>query len=123
MAQRLVRRLCEKCKTTYQPDAANLPADFPLDALDGQPLYRNVGCRECRNSGYSGRMGIYELMITTDEVRQLAHDHASSWKIKQAAVKGGMDTLRDDGWKKVIEGRTSVEEILRVTKGDRQVVK
>ena len=123
MAQRLVRRLCEHCLTSYQPNLDDLPPDFPLEALDGKDLNRPVGCRECRNSGYAGRMGIYELMVTTDEIRQLAHDHASSWKIKQAAVRGGMQTLRDDGWKKVIQGRTSVDEILRVTKGDRQVVK
>jgi general secretion pathway protein E/type IV pilus assembly protein PilB len=120
MAQRLVRRLCKKCKEAYQPNREDLPPDFPWEELEGRQIYRKVGCRECRNSGYAGRMGIYELLVTTDEVRQLAHDQASSWKIKQAAVAGGMSTLRDDGWKKVVVGSTSVDEILRVTKGDRR---
>lgn len=121
MAQRLVRRLCRHCRAPYEPDADDLPTDFPLDELSG-PLYRNVGCRQCRNSGYAGRMGIYELLVATDEVRQLAHDRASTWEIKQMAVRNGMLTLRDDGWKKALAGSTSVEEILRVTKGDRQVL-
>jgi type II secretion system protein E len=121
MAQRLVRQLCDKCKESYEPAADDLPPDFPHELREGKPLFRSTGCRICRNTGYAGRVGIYELMVTTDEVRQFAHDQASSWKIKQAAVHSGMSTLRDDGWLKVVSGRTSVEEILRVTKGDRQV--
>ena len=66
-------------------------------------------------------MGIYELLITTDDVRQLAHDRASTWKLKQAAVADGMATLRDDGWKKVLHGTTTIDEVLRVTKGDTQI--
>ena len=66
-------------------------------------------------------MGIYELMTTTDDIRQLAHDRASSWKVKQAAVRQGMQSLRQDGWNKVLSGSTTVEEIMRVTKGDREV--
>ncbi|MCA9118893.1 MAG: Flp pilus assembly complex ATPase component TadA [Planctomycetaceae bacterium] len=122
MAQRLIRRLCPKCKEAYEPDLADLPPDFPFDQLDG-PLHINVGCRECRGTGYAGRLGIYELLVTTDEVRQLAHDRASSWKLKQAAVHAGMLTLRDDGWRKVLAGSSTVDEVLRVTKGDQQVAK
>lgn len=118
MAQRLIRRLCQSCKEEYTPRQDELPADFPWEALDGRPLFRSTGCRECRNVGYSGRLGIYELLVTTDEVRQMAHDGASTWQVKKAAVEGGMRTLRDDGWRKAISGRTSVDEILRVTKGD-----
>ena len=119
MAQRLLRKLCPDCKEAYQPKPEDVPSDFPLDLLDGKPLYRAVGCRTCRNVGYGGRMGIYELMVTTEEVRQLAHDRVSSWQIKQAALKNGMRTLRMDAWQKAIEGRTSVDEVIRVTKGDR----
>ncbi|MDX1926958.1 MAG: ATPase, T2SS/T4P/T4SS family [Pirellulaceae bacterium] len=119
MAQRLLRKLCPDCKEAYQPKPEDVPADFPLEQLDGKPLYRAVGCRTCRNVGYGGRMGIYELMVTTEEVRQLAHDRVSSWQIKQAALKNGMKTLRMDAWQKAIEGRTSIDEVLRVTKGDR----
>ena len=122
MAQRLIRRLCPKCKENYEPNPADLPPDFPFDQLDG-PLSCSVGCRECRGTGYSGRLGIYELLVTTDEVRQLAHDRGSSWEMKQAAVRGGMLTLRDDGWRKVLAGSSTVDEVLRVTKGDQQVAK
>jgi general secretion pathway protein E len=119
MAQRLLRKLCPDCKEAYHPKPEDVPADFPFEQLDGKPLYRAVGCRTCRNVGYGGRMGIYELMVTTEEVRQLAHDRVSSWQIKQAALKNGMRTLRMDAWQKAIEGRTSIDEVLRVTKGDR----
>jgi len=63
---------------------------------------------------------IYELLVTTDELRQMAHDRKSTWEIKKAAMNGGMKTLRDDGWNKVMEGKTSVDEVLRITKGDRR---
>ncbi len=121
MAQRLVRRLCPLCKEAYRPNADDLPPDFPMDALGDQPLYRPAGCRHCRQTGYSGRMGIYELLVTTEDVRHLAHDNASTWEIKKAAIRAGMTTLRMDGWKKVVAGATSVDEVVRVTKGDREI--
>ena len=121
MAQRLVRRLCHHCRSEVEASTLDLPDDFPMAALDGRPIYQPVGCRECRQVGYSGRMGIYELMVTTDEVRQLAHDRASTWQLKKAALASGMATLRDDGWRKVINGHTSVDEVLRITKGDRML--
>ncbi len=121
MAQRLVRRLCEHCKQPYRPQREELPPDFPWDDLNGTPVYRAVGCQQCRNLGYSGRVGIYELLVTTEEVRRLAHDNASSWELKKAAVQDGMTTLRMDGWRKVISGMTCVDEVARVTKGDRVV--
>jgi len=120
MAQRLVRRLCTQCKESYVPDAAELPSDFPADKLKeaGGKLYRNRGCRACRNFGFSGRMGIYELLLTTDRIRQLAHDRASTWEMTKAGVEEGMTSLRQDGWKKVLAGRTTIEEVARTTKGD-----
>ena len=110
MSQRLVRRLCNACKT-------------PTDLIDGQDLFQAVGCRECRNVGYSGRMGVYELMLTTDAIRELANARASSWQLKKSAVEGGMTTLRDDAWRKVLSGITSIDEVLRITKGDQIVGK
>lgn len=120
MAQRLVRRLCPECKEAYTPDRGDLPKDFPWDDFQeaGGKLYHPRGCRKCREIGYAGRQGIYELCPTTDSVRQLAHDRASSWEIRQAALKDGMHTLRQDAWKKALGGSTTVEEVLRVTKGD-----
>lgn len=118
MAQRLVRRLCKHCKEAYTPDPDEVPDDFPWDLLDGRPLYRAVGCRECRGGGYLGRMGIYELLVTTESVRQMAHDRKSTWELKRAALADGMSTLRQDGWRKAFLGDTSLEEVLRVTKSD-----
>jgi general secretion pathway protein E/type IV pilus assembly protein PilB len=120
MAQRLVRRLCDSCKTEYRPSPDDLPNDFPFERMNEGEMFQPTGCRKCRQSGYTGRMGIYELMVTSDEVRQLAHDRVSTWKLKAQAVKDGMRTLRDDGWLKVLKGKTSVDEILRVSKGDQQ---
>jgi type II secretory ATPase GspE/PulE/Tfp pilus assembly ATPase PilB-like protein len=118
MAQRLVRKLCLECRAACESLDEEIPSDFPFADLRG-PLYRATGCRKCRNLGYSGRMGIYELLVTNEEVRSLAHDRKSTWEVKQAAIRNGMITLREDGWKKVLAGLTSVEEISRVTKGDR----
>jgi general secretion pathway protein E/type IV pilus assembly protein PilB len=123
MSQRLVRRLCNDCKTPIKIKSSDLPPDFPTELIDGQDLFKAVGCRECRNVGYSGRMGIYELMVTTDAIRELATDRASSWQLKKTAVEGGMTTLRDDAWCKVLAGTTSIDEVLRITKGDQVVAK
>ena len=120
MAQRLVRRLCPDCCAPVSQDQLDLPEDFPHKQFKGQTIYGAVGCRQCRNVGYRGRLGIYELLVTTDELRQLAQEGKSTWEIKKAAIASGMKTLRDDGWNKVLEGKTSVDEVLRLTKGDRQ---
>ncbi|MGQ9607268.1 MAG: GspE/PulE family protein [Thermogutta sp.] len=119
MAQRLVRTLCPECKEPYEPDPADLPRDFPRDRLEkGAVLYRAKGCRACRHVGYRGRVGIFELLVTTERIRQLAHDRAGSWAIRQAAVAEGMITLRQDAWRKVFAGRTTIEEIERVTRAE-----
>lgn len=120
MAQRLVRTLCMECRQPYVPSRDEVPHDFPWDALreNGNKIYRPVGCRECRHTGYSGRLGIYELAVANDELRQLATERVSSNAIKKVAMKAGMRTLRQDAWRKVLWGKTSVEELLRVTKAD-----
>ena len=119
MAQRLVRKLCTSCCEEWHPATDELPKDFPWDKLDGKPLHRPVGCRDCRDVGYRGRLGVYELLLTTEKIQELAQNRASSWEIKKAALEEGMLTLRDDGWDKVIQGRTSVDEVLRITKAER----
>ncbi|QDU93334.1 GspE/PulE family protein [Lignipirellula cremea] len=118
MAQRLVRRLCPHCKQPHDPSPQDLPRDFPHAKRDDGVLFRHVGCRECRHVGYRGRLGIYELLLTTEEIRQLAHDRTSSWVLKQKAIEQGMLTLRHDAWRKSLEGVTTIEEVLRVTKSD-----
>jgi general secretion pathway protein E/type IV pilus assembly protein PilB len=119
MAQRLIRRLCPACKVPYQPAEIDLPKDFPWDKLDGKPLYKANGCRNCRGVGYSGRFGIYELLVTTESIRQMAHDRVSSWDIRRAALAEGMRPLRMDAWDKAIQGMTSIDEVVRLTKSDR----
>jgi general secretion pathway protein E/type IV pilus assembly protein PilB len=118
MAQRLVRCLCPQCKEPYEPARDELPSDFPWDdyRAAGAPLYRPAGCRACRQIGYAGRLGVFELLRNTEPIRALAHDAASTWKIKQTAEKEGMRSLRQDAWLKVLAGVTSTDEVLRVAK-------
>jgi general secretion pathway protein E/type IV pilus assembly protein PilB len=119
MAQRLVRTLCKECREPYYPVEEELPEDFPREGIRFPPLlYRAVGCRQCRNTGYRGRIGIFELLVTNDEIRKLVGERAPTHVIKQAAMNAGMRTLRQDGWVKVLRGQTTIEEVLRVTKGD-----
>jgi general secretion pathway protein E/type IV pilus assembly protein PilB len=120
MAQRLVRVVCPQCREVYEPAAVDVPADFPLDELRaaGTPIYRPAGCRQCRGKGYTGRLGLFELLIANDEIRQLASERVPSHLVKQAAMKAGMRTLRQDGWQKVARGLTTIDEVMRVTGAD-----
>ncbi len=120
MAQRLVRTVCRECREAFIPRAGEAPDDFPFDDVVSRrvKVYRAVGCRHCRGTGYNGRVGIYELLVANDEVRQLAVDRSPSTLVKQAAMRAGMRTLRQDGWRKVCRGQTTIDEVLRVTKCD-----
>jgi general secretion pathway protein E/type IV pilus assembly protein PilB len=118
MAQRLVRAICSNCKEAYRPDPSDLPPDFPLPENSDWSLYRGTGCRACRNVGYRGRLGIFELLVATDQIRHMTVDRVSATVILKQALSDGMMTLRQDGWRKVLSGQTTVSEVLRVTKGD-----
>ena len=118
MAQRLARRLCKHCKQPWKPKPEDLPHDFPKELLETGTIYRPVGCRECRDTGYAGRVALYELLIPNDDIRRLAGEKAPSIEVKKVARANGMATLRDNGWKKVGLGITSVEEVVRVAKED-----
>ncbi len=118
MAQRLARRLCKHCKRPWKPRLEELPHDFPKELLETGTIYKPVGCRECRDSGYAGRVALYELLIPNDEIRRLAGEKAPSIDVKRVARANGMATLRDNGWKKVGLGITSVDEVVRVAKED-----
>lgn len=120
MAQRLVRTICKDCKTTYEPLAGELPSDFP-GVADGNPpakLYRGAGCRKCHQTGYKGRTGIHEILVNTDELKDLIVQRVNANTIRTEALKHGMITLRQDGWRKVIAGMTTIEEVARVTAAD-----
>ena len=116
LAQRLVRRLCSKCKVAYHPTDNDVPNDFPRPLPE--TLYKPAACRDCRETGFSGRIGIYELLRTSDAVRQLCIERASATQIRHVALKEGLLTLRQCGYSRVLEGITSVEEVARITKGD-----
>jgi general secretion pathway protein E len=100
MAQRLVRKLCEHCK---QPDGAG-------------PYWKAVGCDKCGHTGFHGRVGVYELLETTDHIRAQIHNQASEAEIRAAAQASGMKTMREDGERWLRDGTTTPAELLRVTK-------
>jgi type IV pilus assembly protein PilB len=116
LAQRLARRLCEKCKEPYQPSPDQLEAArFPWhDGEDLPTLYRPGGCTACSKTGYRGRLALHEVMLVSEEIERLAVERASAVAIGHVARDEGMSTLRDDGMAKVRAGVTSLEEILRV---------
>ena len=116
LAQRLVRRLCQHCKVAVPLDRAELPADFPRDLCD--VVYEPKGCRECRDTGYSGRIGVFELLRTDAMVQRMCVEQKSSTEVRDYALKAGMTTLRSSGWEQVAAGVTSVEEVVRLTRGD-----
>ncbi len=115
LAQRLGRRLCPECKEAYVPTEEALQrVGFPYEPGKLPTLYRAVGCKRCNDIGYKGRMGIHEVMTVTEDIERACVNHASGDDIKRIAVAGGMRTLRDDGFAKVLSGVTSIEEVLRV---------
>ncbi len=118
MAQRLVRKLCDKCKESYAPTADEL-ALIGLETKDVKgELNKAKGCTDCRNTGYRGRTAIFEMIPMARELRKLVFDSANEDEIRQAAIKNGMVTLRDAGNERVLDGTTSVEEVLRSTVED-----
>jgi type II secretion system protein E len=115
LAQRLVRLVCQACRTPYHPEVTDLRAMGVEHVPAGAQLVRGVGCSECRGTGYRGRTGIYEFMRLSEDLRSLALRKAPGHELRQHAIAAGMTTLRQDGWSKCCMGLTSVEEVLRVT--------
>ena len=120
LAQRLIRVLCPRCKEqieiTYEELLKSLP-DFPHDGkkpTDTIKIHKAKGCIACNNTGYKGRQGVFEFLQVTNEMRELILRRASAAEIKELAIKQGMHTLRQEGIDKILEGTTSVEEVLRV---------
>jgi len=117
IAQRLVRVICEKCKEEYIPGEDILYGLKIKDRLNNDSkikLYRGKGCSSCKNTGYYGRISIYELIVLDEEIRSLIVTKASSNVINNLAIKNGMKTLKDSGMEKVLQGITTIEEVLRV---------
>ncbi|MCA9566252.1 MAG: type II secretion system ATPase GspE [Myxococcales bacterium] len=118
LAQRLVRRLCNTCKEAYTPtDLELVDLGLTREQVPGM-VYRPVGCEECKERGYKGRIGIYEFLESNDQIGALILANADSGSVKKRAVELGMSTLRDDGIQKVLNGMTSFEELIRVTSED-----
>ena len=116
MAQRLVRTICPHCKVEQKVERDYLKRiGFPENEIETAQFWRGAGCEECRELGYQGRMGIYELLLLNESVRPLILNRAPSSTIAQRAIESGMRTLRTDGWNKVKAGQTTIEEVLRVT--------
>jgi type IV pilus assembly protein PilB len=115
MAQRLVRKICDKCKEGYTPTNEEL-ALVGLDSskINGS-LFHGKGCADCRNTGYKGRLAIFEMIPMARDLRKLVFDNSNEDEIRQSAINNGMVTLRDAGLERVLDGTTSVEEILRST--------
>ena len=113
LAQRLVRKICPECRARYKPDpaAVALLAQQPVGAVQ---LERGRGCAACRHTGYRGRTGLFELLLVTDEIKQALLKSPNAGALREIARTQGMVTLRQDGWRKVQAGLTTVEEVLRV---------
>ncbi len=116
MAQRLVRTICPHCKTEQKVERDYLKRiGFPEDEIETAKFWRGAGCEECRQFGYQGRKGIYELLIVNESLRPLILNRAAASTIAAKAIENGMRSLRTDGWNKVKNGETTIEEVLRVT--------
>ncbi|MCX6928353.1 MAG: ATPase, T2SS/T4P/T4SS family, partial [Verrucomicrobia bacterium] len=113
MAQRLVRKICTQCKRACPVDPARLPSDFTL--APGESFWQGEGCEACRNTGYRGRSGLYELMVMNDAISQKIMSRAPTFEVVHAARAAGMRLLREDGWCKVRQGITTIEEVLECT--------
>jgi len=112
VAQRLVRTICPHCKEAFKPDESTLK---DLGLSEDQIFYRGKGCKECMDTGYRGRAGIFELLVLDNEIRDLVKSSSDSVTIKQAGMRKGMTTLFEDGLKKVQSGITTLNEVMRVS--------
>jgi len=116
LAQRLVRRICRRCKRAYQPDPSWLE-QMGVDqrAVAGRPFYRGEGCDHCHHTGYQGRLGVFEWLRMNESIRELVLNRAPGLALRQTAIRQGMRTLRDDGLRAVLDGETTIEEVLKYT--------
>src|ERR1700675_5035863 len=117
LAQRLVRTICAECAQAVEYPAEYLAEiAFPLEF--GTEFQRGAGCDHCRQTGYQGRTAIYEICVVTEPLRKMVMQKRDGGELKQCAIAEGMETLRQDGWRRVAQGRTTIEEVVRVTQTD-----
>jgi general secretion pathway protein E len=115
MAQRLVRRICNECRQAHVPEPSEVPADF--GPAGGVQFWRGNGCRECRNTGYRGRIGIYELLTMTEQIKEMVLNRSNASRVAQAALASGdLTLLRQAGFDKVRAGESTIAEVIRATK-------
>src|SRR5204863_433305 len=115
-AQRLVRRICTQCREKYVPTGDVMQdLDLTPENIAGKTFFRGKGCDACNNTGYKGRVGLFELMILNDDLRDMIMRSASRDELRDAARSFGMVTLRDAGMDAAYEGRTTLDEIIRET--------
>jgi len=120
-AQRLARRICPSCKEEYKINKAAFK-DYEIRTdKENIILYRARGCRGCFNTGYKGRVGLLETLPLTPKIRELIVNKAQEYQIREEAIKEGMITLREDGFKKALAGITTWEEVLRLTAGEQDL--
>ncbi|MGB5685028.1 MAG: GspE/PulE family protein [Candidatus Electrothrix sp.] len=116
LAQRLVRKICPHCIEPYQVDIEELQKmGFPISGQGQIELKRGKGCKECRKTGYSGRMGVFEVFPLSDKIKKMVADKVTDAELRQVAIREGMTTLNEDAWQKVRNGLTTVEEALRIS--------
>ncbi|MBN2191074.1 MAG: type II secretion system ATPase GspE [Candidatus Aureabacteria bacterium] len=119
LAQRLVRKICNACKQEYKPGEYEISAaKLDPEKIKDVKFYKGVGCSECNNTGYKGRIGIYELLVVNDEIRKMIYQKCTSGVIRQKAREIGMRTLREDGIRKALGGITTLDEVFRITQMD-----
>jgi type IV pilus assembly protein PilB len=117
MAQRLVRMVCEECKEPFDPEPEIIKTAGLTEAqMAGRAFYRGRGCDNCRGTGFKGRKGIFEVMVMNSVIRELAFNGASTDQLRKQAVADGMHTLLMDGFRKVLDGLTTLEEVLAEAK-------
>jgi general secretion pathway protein E/type IV pilus assembly protein PilB len=120
LAQRLVRRLCPHCRQpaapTQHPPHYLRSIGFPVE--EKHRIFKPVGCRECRGTGYRGRMAIIEICTITPEIQELVTDRAAAMALRAKTIEQGMIPMRDYGWRKVMSGDTTIEEVIAVTSAD-----
>jgi type II secretory ATPase GspE/PulE/Tfp pilus assembly ATPase PilB-like protein len=124
LAQRLLRTICTTCKEPYKPTEAEIEALALPNVKDTNvELFKGAGCENCNHTGYSGRRGAYELLLTTDEIRRMLMEGKSSAALRRAARLAGMTTMREDAWKKALQGITTIEEVNKRTKVDEPLMR